>query len=128
MNKKKFATAMRENVCKDKNGCIICSPQLWEQIASIIESQETEIERLEADNPHKKYGNCVIVGDALIFTKTLKEYDKLLHDIGREGIKEFAARVKSEIPIILNAKDSATMIILIDSLVKVFTERSGGNA
>lgn len=34
---KEFARQMRENVIKDHNGNIICSPELWEQIASIIE-------------------------------------------------------------------------------------------
>lgn len=34
---KKFARQMRENAVKDYNGNIVCSQELWEQIASIVE-------------------------------------------------------------------------------------------
>ena len=42
---KEYARQMRENAVKDSNGNIICSPELWEQIASIIESTRTPKER-----------------------------------------------------------------------------------
>lgn len=35
---REYARQMRENCAKDQNGNIICSAELWEQIASIIES------------------------------------------------------------------------------------------
>jgi hypothetical protein len=35
---KEYARQMRENSVKDENGNIICSPKVWEQIASIIEN------------------------------------------------------------------------------------------
>ena len=35
---KEYARQMRENCVKDHNGNIICSDELWEQIASIIEN------------------------------------------------------------------------------------------
>jgi len=35
---KEYARQMRENAVKDHNGNIICSSELWEQIASIIEN------------------------------------------------------------------------------------------
>ena len=34
---KEYANQMRVNAVKDENGNIICSPELWEQIASLIE-------------------------------------------------------------------------------------------
>lgn len=34
---KEYAKQMRENAAKDSNGNVVCSPELWEQIASIIE-------------------------------------------------------------------------------------------
>ena len=34
---KEFAKQMRENAVKNESGNIICSPELWEEIASIIE-------------------------------------------------------------------------------------------
>lgn len=42
---KEYARQMRENCAKDYNGNIICSPELWEQIASVIESIGTPKER-----------------------------------------------------------------------------------
>lgn len=37
---KEYAKQLRENPEKDENGIIKCSPELWEQIASIIEKSE----------------------------------------------------------------------------------------
>lgn len=66
-----------------------------------IISQKAEIERLEAKskqkNPYEKYGNCVAIGDSLVFTHTLDDYDKLIKDIETEAIKEFAERLKNKI-------------------------------
>ena len=42
---KEYAIQMRESCIKDYNGNIICSPELWEQIASIIEGIDTPKER-----------------------------------------------------------------------------------
>ena len=35
---KKYARQMRKYAVRDKYGNIICSPELWEQIATIIEN------------------------------------------------------------------------------------------
>lgn len=47
MNKidyKEFARQMRKNCAKDYNGNIVCSPELWEEIAKIIDGMnENEI-------------------------------------------------------------------------------------
>ena len=34
---KEYARQLRENCVKNENGAIICSPELWEEIASVIE-------------------------------------------------------------------------------------------
>lgn len=34
---KEFAKQMRENAVKNEQGNIVCSPELWEEIASVIE-------------------------------------------------------------------------------------------
>lgn len=34
---KEYAKQMRKNAVKDANGIVVCSPELWEQIASMIE-------------------------------------------------------------------------------------------
>ena len=38
---KEYAKQMREDAVKDNNGVILCSPELWEEIASIIENIPT---------------------------------------------------------------------------------------
>lgn len=38
MDYKEYARQLRENAVKDDYGNIVCSPALWEQIASIIEN------------------------------------------------------------------------------------------
>ena len=45
MDYKEYARQMRENCVKDENGVVCVSPELWEQIASIIESIGTPKER-----------------------------------------------------------------------------------
>lgn len=54
-NHKEYAKQMRENCAKDYNGNIICSAELWEQIASIIENTadvvpKSEVEALLKEN------------------------------------------------------------------------------
>ena len=40
---KEYARQMRTNAAKDEYGIIRCSPELWEQIASIIENIPTMV-------------------------------------------------------------------------------------
>lgn len=53
---KEYARQMRENAVKDEYGIIRCSPELWEQIASIIEDFPT------ADVVEVKHGEWIVVG------------------------------------------------------------------
>ena len=66
-----------------------------------VEAAKTEIEKLKAKlkqkNPYEEYGNCVAIGDSLIFTHTLNDYDKLIKDIETEAIWEFVERLKNKI-------------------------------
>lgn len=41
MDYKEYARIMRTAASRDENGNIICSPELWEQIANVIESIPT---------------------------------------------------------------------------------------
>ena len=50
---KEYARQMRENVVRDNNGIVLCSPELWEQIASIIENIPT------ADVEEVKHGEWI---------------------------------------------------------------------
>lgn len=93
-----------------------------------IAEKNAEIERLQTENklliknsPSTKYPNCVLVGDALVYTKTLEDYDKLLHDISAEAIKEFAERL-----IAVSHPYADTQIVFelqIDNLVKEMMEK-----
>ena len=71
-----------------------CSTLMLNAISDLINRQKAEIEKLKVElkqkNPYEEYGNCVAIGDSLIFTHTLNDYDKLIKDIGAEAIKEFA--------------------------------------
>ena len=53
---KEYARQMRENAVKDHNGNIICSSELWEQIASIIENTPA------SDVVEVKHGYWIVVG------------------------------------------------------------------
>ena len=71
-----------------------CSTLMLNAISDLIDRQKAEIEKLKVElkqkNPYEEYGNCVAIGDSLVFTHTLNDYDKLIKDIGAEAIKEFA--------------------------------------
>ena len=45
-NGKEFAKRMRESKCVDYYGDVVCSLDMWEKLARIIEKQSTEIDRL----------------------------------------------------------------------------------
>ena len=86
-------------VYKSGNGG--CVNRCRKNALDLINRQKAEIERLKAKskqkNPYEEYGNCVAIGDSLVFTHTLNDYDKLIKDIGTEAIWEFAERLKNKI-------------------------------
>ena len=51
MDYKAFAKTMRENAVTNEYGQVICSPQLWEEIANIIET-------VAINDENKKCINC----------------------------------------------------------------------
>jgi len=57
MDYKEFARQMRENCVKDNNGIIICSAELWEKIASIIENTAEALEKQIPKKPIPIYSN-----------------------------------------------------------------------
>ena len=48
MDYKEYARIMRTTAVRDENGNIICSPELWERIATIIENIDTTPKLIEA--------------------------------------------------------------------------------
>ena len=61
MDYKEYARQLRENAVKDEYGRIICSAELWEQIASIIEKSE-EVKhgkwKIKTDDYDCEYMKC----------------------------------------------------------------------
>lgn len=51
---KAFAQGMRKNPCKDFNGNIICSPELWEVIANRLENSMLMSTYKDTDHPTEK--------------------------------------------------------------------------
>lgn len=52
---KEYARQLRENAVRDNNGIVLCSPELWEQIASIIENIPTaDVEEVEWIDVNKR--------------------------------------------------------------------------
>jgi hypothetical protein len=51
---KEYARQMRENCYKNENGNIICSAELWEHIASIIESTADVVPKSEVEKWKQK--------------------------------------------------------------------------
>lgn len=48
---KEYAKQLRENAVKNENGIVLCSSELWEEIASIIEQTGTKIKITPYDTP-----------------------------------------------------------------------------
>ena len=78
-----------------------CIRDLMKDVFDLISRRKAEIEKLKAKlkqkNPYEEYGNCVAIGDSLVFTHTLNDYDKLIKEIGTDAIWEFAERLKNKI-------------------------------
>ena len=107
-----------------------CKDILIENALDLINRQKAEIERLEKE--HNEYPVKTIVGNNCeVHSKTSKDYDNLIADIGNEAIKEFAERLKESIYTHENRVDIDGIILLtridnsIDALVKQMT--GGGN-
>ena len=115
--------------CQTKTSCINCpwydtkkceNNDLTEKVLGIINRQKAEIKKLKVElkqkNPYEEYGNCVAIGDSLVFTHTLNDYDKLIKDIGAEAIKEYAKLI------IGKSRNGVIRTADIPDLVKEMTE------
>lgn len=60
---KEVARQMRENAVKNENGCVVCSPELWEELASIIESAIMPPDEV-GEQPPKQYETCKLYDPA----------------------------------------------------------------
>ena len=87
---KEYAKQMRENAVIDKNGNVIVSEELWQQIANIIETQQTEIEICSEviERQDKKIEELNKFANKRL-DKFTEQYDRILK---AEAIKDFADR------------------------------------
>ena len=126
------STDIRENTCPK---CAFykkhrCSTLMLNAVSDLINRKKAEIERLEKE--HNEYPVKTIVGNNCeIHSKTSKDYDNLIADIGSGAIKEFAERLKESIYTHENRVDIDGIILLtridnsIDTLVKEMTQTRG---
>lgn len=72
-----FSNQMIKNSVKDKNGNIICSFELWEQIANIVNEFGNEIEKIfeDIDNLQSSYSSFYNIIE-------IKQYEKIKEKYG----------------------------------------------
>ena len=92
--------------CCDENDCYLCCyriggidcrDRMQRDALALINRQKAEIERLikanNRDDLQHKY--CNLIGDVLVCSKSLEDYNKFRKSFKAEAIKEFAWRLKN---------------------------------
>ncbi len=74
-----------------------CSEMMIDDALDLINRQKAEIERLERRGIFPEKGFFNLLCGALVFTKTLEEYNEFRKTIKSEAIKEFAEKLKDEL-------------------------------
>ena len=92
--------------CKEhKDDCTKCTylgsciegdskPFIVDDILPLIKSLEAANKALQRHND--KYSVCTLVGNALVYTETIEDYDKLIGSIKSEARREFAEKLKEK--------------------------------
>ena len=86
------------------------------------DSLSAEIERLKKGETLSKSGFWNLLCGALVFTKTLEEYNEFRRTIKSEAIKEFAERLKTYKMQPFNYDRYLVPLVAIDEVVKEMTE------
>lgn len=106
-----------------------CTFVLRRETLDLIKRQQAEIERLQRHN--KEYGFCNLLGNCLVYSKNLKDYNDMRKGLKSEAIKEFAERltnrISDSIERSIDSPDGNNYFITdvytnIDNLVKEMTE------
>lgn len=117
-----------ERALKDKTAEIEKLTSLCTSKDVIINSQEAEIEGLKQISPivfGEEHKFCNLLGNTLVFSKTLKDYNDMRKGLKAEAIKEFAERLKERTATFYSAvgiREEA------DHLIKEMTEGGVDNA
>lgn len=67
-----------------------------EALRDEIAEQQAEIERLQRHN--KEYGFCNLLGNCLVYSKNLKDYNDMRKGLKSEAYREFALDLKCGVP------------------------------
>ena len=82
--------------CKDcpyRDFEICDTAKMINTVIDLIKRQQAEIERLKIRK--KEYAFCNLLGNCLVYSENLKDYNKMRIDLKAEAIKEFAERLKT---------------------------------
>lgn len=101
---------------------IDCDTRLKECFHDLIKRKDAEIDRLQRHN--KEYGFCNLLGNCLVYSKNLKDYNDMRKGLKAEAIKEFAERLKEEL-MLITANGGGFVPSMIDNLVKEMTVKGG---
>lgn len=99
-----------------------CNHNLMIDALSLINRQKAKIERMQKHN--KKFGFCNLLGNVLVYSKNLKDYNDMRKGLKSEAVKEFAERLKRFL--LFDKKRERNIAVItekeINNLVKEMTE------
>lgn len=126
INRQKAEIEMLHTVIKNEQD----ATRMWHGQAELnadeIIKLQAEIDRLKKFN--KEYRFCNLLGESLVFTKTLEDYNNMRKGLKAEAIKEFADRLKNAtLPIQIGGKHNYDVISKqgIDHILKEMVGEGG---
>lgn len=126
INGKEYANQMRENAVVDKNGNVIVSEELWQQIANIIETRQEDIERLKRENKILSINADNAFQDGLNEAQDLYA-EQVKNEVKAEAIKEFADRLGSYKEYRYNENCDFVPYVRLSDIDKVVKEMVGAD-
>ena len=97
------------------NSTMVCSKIATKFALDLITRQQAEIERLKG---HQKDGFFNLLGNCLVFSKTLKDYNDMRKGLKSEAVKDFAERMKGRLSTCVTDTQQMMIELRIDNLVK----------
>ncbi len=82
-----------EKVCPHLSICENCIVTVIKSALNLINSQKAEIERMRKHN--KEFGFCNLLGNVLVYSKNLKDYNDMRKGLKSEAIKEFLKELEA---------------------------------
>lgn len=91
-----------------------CMSKIIKELLEINKRQQAEIEKLKKHN--KEYGFCNLLGNCLVYSKNLKDYNDMRKGLKREAYKEFAKELK-KYKCLFSSGHELVDVIRIDNLL-----------